>query len=122
MVQAIVDRAYRRAKDLVQQNIAVLHACADLLMEREQIDGEDLQVCVGGCIYVCVWWGVCRGGLHIGQARASGLHSPHRAAQTLCSAVHVAAHHPYPPTHLHRPPSCCAGAAGGGPGGAVPEE
>jgi len=46
-LQDIVDRAYRRAKDLVQQNIDVLHACADLLMEREQIDGEDLQV--GGC-------------------------------------------------------------------------
>ncbi len=38
-----MDRAYRRAKDLVQQNISVLHECADLLMEREQIDGEDLQ-------------------------------------------------------------------------------
>ncbi|KAL4439893.1 hypothetical protein ABPG75_002894 [Micractinium tetrahymenae] len=42
-VKDIVDRAYRRAKDLVQQNIDVLHKCADLLMEREQIDGEDLQ-------------------------------------------------------------------------------
>jgi cell division protease FtsH len=42
-VKDIVDRAYRRAKDLVQQNINVLHECADLLMEREQIDGEDLQ-------------------------------------------------------------------------------
>ncbi|KAL4421216.1 hypothetical protein ABPG77_010091 [Micractinium sp. CCAP 211/92] len=42
-VKDIVDRAYRRAKDLVQQNIEVLHKCADLLMEREQIDGEDLQ-------------------------------------------------------------------------------
>jgi cell division protease FtsH len=42
-VKDIVDRAYRRAKDLVQSNIAVLHKTADLLMEREQIDGEDLQ-------------------------------------------------------------------------------
>lgn len=42
-VKEIVDRAYRRAKDLVQSNISVLHACSDLLMEREQIDGEDLQ-------------------------------------------------------------------------------
>ena len=62
--QDIVDRAYRRAKDLVQQNIAVLHATADLLMEREQIDGEDLQV--GGravwcsCVWCrCVVWVVC---------------------------------------------------------------
>jgi len=42
-VKAIVEKAYRRAKDLVQSNISVLHACADLLIEREQIDGEDLQ-------------------------------------------------------------------------------
>ena len=49
LLQDIVDRAYRRAKDLVQQNISVLHECADLLMEREQIDGEDLQV--------RTWWG-----------------------------------------------------------------
>ena len=38
-----MDRAYRRAKDLVQQNIDVLHRCAELLLERESIDGEDLQ-------------------------------------------------------------------------------
>lgn len=38
-----MDRAYRRAKDLIQQNINVLHKTADMLMEREQIDGEDLQ-------------------------------------------------------------------------------
>ena len=42
-LQDIVDRAYRRAKDLVLQNISVLHACSELLLEREQIDGEDLQ-------------------------------------------------------------------------------
>ena len=41
-----MDRAYRRAKDLVQSNINVLHKCADLLMEREQIDGEDLQALI----------------------------------------------------------------------------
>lgn len=42
-VKDIVDRAYRRAKDLIQSNIDVLHKCAELLIEREQIDGEDLQ-------------------------------------------------------------------------------
>ncbi len=42
-MQDIVERAYRRAKDLIQSNIDILHRCADLLMEREQIDGEDLQ-------------------------------------------------------------------------------
>ena len=33
--------AYRRAKDLVQSNIGVLHKCAEVLMEREQIDGDE---------------------------------------------------------------------------------
>ena len=42
-VNEIVDIAYRRAKDLVSQNLSALHKCADLLMERETIDGEDLQ-------------------------------------------------------------------------------
>ena len=42
-VNAIVDVAYRRAKDLISQNMSALHKCADLLMERETIDGEDLQ-------------------------------------------------------------------------------
>eukprot|EP00887_Chlorella_sp_A99_P000458 scaffold17.g458.t1 len=42
-VKDLVDRAYRRCKDLIQSNISVLHRCADLLMEREQLDGEDLQ-------------------------------------------------------------------------------
>ena len=42
-VKSIVEKAYRRAKDLVQSNIGVLHSCAEMLLEREQIDGEDLQ-------------------------------------------------------------------------------
>ncbi|KAK9827256.1 hypothetical protein WJX81_004169 [Elliptochloris bilobata] len=42
-VKALVERAYRRAKDLIQSNISVLHKTADILMEREQIDGEEFQ-------------------------------------------------------------------------------
>ena len=42
-VNEIVDIAYRRAKDLVTQNMSALHKCAELLLERESIDGEDLQ-------------------------------------------------------------------------------
>ena len=42
-VNEIVDIAYRRAKDLVTQNMSALHKCAELLLERETIDGEDLQ-------------------------------------------------------------------------------
>jgi hypothetical protein len=55
-----VDRAHRRAKDLVQSNISVLHAAAELLMEREQIDGEDLQVGAGWpppVVWCCRGWG-----------------------------------------------------------------
>jgi cell division protease FtsH len=40
-VKALVDRAYRRAKDLVESNIQILHDTANVLMEKEQIDGEE---------------------------------------------------------------------------------
>lgn len=39
----MVTRAYRRAKDLVSSNIAILHKLADLLMEQENIDGDEFQ-------------------------------------------------------------------------------
>jgi cell division protease FtsH len=42
-IKAIVDRAYRRAKDLIQTNIGVLHRVADVLLEKEQIDGDEFQ-------------------------------------------------------------------------------
>ena len=34
---------HRRAKDLVQSNIEILHKTANVLMEKEQIDGEEFQ-------------------------------------------------------------------------------
>ena len=40
-VKALVTRAYRRAKDLVQSNIDILHATAARLLESEQIDGDE---------------------------------------------------------------------------------
>ncbi|KAK9915766.1 hypothetical protein WJX75_003910 [Coccomyxa subellipsoidea] len=40
-VKDLVDRAYRRAKDLMQSNISVLHKTAEVLLEREQIDGDE---------------------------------------------------------------------------------
>ena len=40
-VKALVDRAYRRAKDLVSSNISVLHKTAERLLESEQIDGDE---------------------------------------------------------------------------------
>lgn len=42
-VKELVNRAYRRAKDLVESNIAVLHKTADVLLEVESIDGEQFQ-------------------------------------------------------------------------------
>ena len=33
----------RRAKDLVQTNIEILHKVAAVLLEKEQIDGEEFQ-------------------------------------------------------------------------------
>ena len=40
-VKALVDRAYRRAKDLVSSNIQVLHKTAERLLESEQMDGDE---------------------------------------------------------------------------------
>jgi len=40
-VKAIVEKAYRRAKDLVSTNIEVLHKTAEVLMEKETIDGDE---------------------------------------------------------------------------------
>lgn len=42
-VKQLVERAYRRAKDLVQSNIGVLHDVAAVLMEKENIDGDEFQ-------------------------------------------------------------------------------
>ena len=36
----------RRAKDLVQQNMELLHKVAALLLENEQVDGEELQAMI----------------------------------------------------------------------------
>eukprot|EP00195_Chlamydomonas_chlamydogama_P005355 CAMPEP_0202890016 /NCGR_PEP_ID=MMETSP1392-20130828/540_1 /ASSEMBLY_ACC=CAM_ASM_000868 /TAXON_ID=225041 /ORGANISM="Chlamydomonas chlamydogama, Strain SAG 11-48b" /LENGTH=715 /DNA_ID=CAMNT_0049573489 /DNA_START=150 /DNA_END=2297 /DNA_ORIENTATION=+ len=42
-VKKLVERAYRRAKDLVQENIDVLHKVAAVLIEKENIDGDEFQ-------------------------------------------------------------------------------
>eukprot|EP00892_Ulva_mutabilis_P006157 jgi/Ulvmu1/3913/UM018_0136.1 len=42
-VKELVERAYRRAKDLVQSNIDILHAVAAVLLEKENIDGDEFQ-------------------------------------------------------------------------------
>jgi len=40
-VKDLVERAYRRAKDCLQTNIEVLHKVADVLIEKENIDGDE---------------------------------------------------------------------------------
>lgn len=42
-VKELVERAYRRAKDLIQSNIEVLHKVAAVLIEKENIDGDEFQ-------------------------------------------------------------------------------
>ena len=49
-VRALVDQAYRRAKDLIQSNLPVLHRIAAVLVDREQMSGEELQV-RGGAVW-----------------------------------------------------------------------
>jgi cell division protease FtsH len=40
-VQKLVERAYRRAKDLVQTNVDILHKVAAILIEKENMDGDE---------------------------------------------------------------------------------
>lgn len=40
-VKELVERSYRRAKDLVQSNIGVLHKAAAVLLEEENLDGDE---------------------------------------------------------------------------------
>ncbi|GIL47634.1 hypothetical protein Vafri_4401 [Volvox africanus] len=42
-VKELVERAYRRAKDLVVANLDVLHKVAAVLIEKENIDGDEFQ-------------------------------------------------------------------------------
>merc|ERR1712127_525236 len=48
-VKELVTKAYRRAKDLVSINIDVLHKVADVLMEKENIDGDEFQTIMLAC-------------------------------------------------------------------------
>jgi len=42
-VKTLVERAYRRAKDLISSNIDILHKVAAVLIEKENIDGDEFQ-------------------------------------------------------------------------------
>lgn len=42
-VKTLVEIAYRRAKDLIQSNIDILHKVAAVLIENENIDGDEFE-------------------------------------------------------------------------------
>ena len=42
-VKAIVDDCYKKAKDIIMKNENVLHACADLLLEKEKIGRDEFE-------------------------------------------------------------------------------
>lgn len=42
-VKRIIDEAYDKAKEILSQNMEVLHKCADLLVEREKIGREEFE-------------------------------------------------------------------------------
>ena len=42
-VKAIVDDCYKKAKDIIMKNEGVLHACAELLLEKEKIGREEFE-------------------------------------------------------------------------------
>lgn len=42
-VKAIVDDCYKKAKDIIMKNENVLHACAELLLEKEKIGREEFE-------------------------------------------------------------------------------
>lgn len=56
-VKALVDTAYRRAKDLIKSNLPVLHRLAGILVEREQMDGQELEVWIWILWAVVLCWG-----------------------------------------------------------------
>ena len=40
-VRELVEKAYVRATDIITKHIDILHKLADLLMEKETVDGEE---------------------------------------------------------------------------------
>ena len=42
-VKKIIDDAYAKAKQILEENMDILHACADLLMEKERIDRTEFE-------------------------------------------------------------------------------
>jgi cell division protease FtsH len=47
-VRAIVEKNYKRAKQIVQENVAALHRLTDALLQYETIDGEEVDKLIRG--------------------------------------------------------------------------
>ena len=43
----IIDKAYQRAEDILKQNIDKLHQVAQILLEKEKIDGDEFEEIFG---------------------------------------------------------------------------
>eukprot|EP00667_Euglena_gracilis_P003472 EG_transcript_3479 len=48
-VKALVERAYRRGKDLILTNVAALHKIAEALLEKETLDGDETAAIIRDC-------------------------------------------------------------------------
>jgi cell division protease FtsH len=46
-VKHIIDESYAKAKNIIQENIEVLHSCAALLLEKEKINREEFETLFG---------------------------------------------------------------------------
>ena len=46
-VKHIIDECYTKAKKIIQENLDVLHACADMLLEKEKISREEFETLFG---------------------------------------------------------------------------
>ena len=48
-LRRIIQQGYTRAKSLLKQNIEILHRMAEALLERESLDGSDIDVIIRSC-------------------------------------------------------------------------
>ena len=42
-IKRIIDECYQKAKDILNEHAAVLHSCAQLLLEKEKINREEFE-------------------------------------------------------------------------------
>lgn len=47
-VREIIERNYRRAKDILNSNMEILHAMADALLDRETLDADEIEMLMKG--------------------------------------------------------------------------